>query len=919
MRVQRVMRMDEMEELMQEFVAEAKAHLGEMEAGLLQLELHPDDQTTINTVFRAAHSIKGTAGFFQLDNIVALSHAIEALFGEIRDQKQPLTAAMMDGLLAALDRLKALVDDVKGTLYADVSDCTEALRKFSLPQTGHNVQNAWALWNELSETDEKKETTLPASNDAPIEPVAADTPASAPCQLPLTVQQEPEPPAAKTAALSGAGKNAKTSGIADLSEDESIRVSVRLLNDLLTMAGEMVLYRNQLLHIAQQFGQEAPQLDVVAKGIDELTTNLQKTVMQTRMQAVGHVFGKLPRLVRDLSRQLGKEVDLSLQGAEVELDRSLIEMLADPLVHLVRNAMDHGFETAERRKELGKPAAGTLAVHAYNQSGWVIIDIRDDGAGLDVAKIKRRALEKGLVGEEELAAMNETALLNLVMLPGFSTVDKPNALSGRGVGMDVVRSNIEQLGGKVELFSEAGRGTLIRLTLPLTLAIISAFIVRVNGQPFIIPQKSVSELLLIEPGKKGSASVERVHKSVALRLRGGLLPLIRLKDILQKSQDETWVNDYWNGDDMLRVLVVKAGQTAYGLAVDVVSDIEEVLAKPLSVMIGNCSLYSGVTVLGDGSIAMILDAENLRKQAGFAMPPQKAVLRTEQAAMTCYEEQYMLLFSASGGETLGVDLTMVARVEKIEADQLQKIGSKYYFTFQGRAIRVIWPEHHLPLRHAKNKQDTLYIILPKLAKQQVGLVASALVDTVQTTIKLEPGGVDGPGIFGSALIQGQLVVLLNLHELFLQATPEYYRLSPRNVETAATGAVQPGQLRILLAEDDPFFRKVINSYLESDGYLVTAVTNGQEALARLRAEPFDLVVSDIEMPLMDGLELVRAIRADEALKQLPVVALTSMAGEAHREKGLRAGFDFYEYKLDRIRLLERLRSIMRERLKVEGQ
>ena len=917
MRVQRVMRMDEMEELMQEFVAEAKAHLGEMETGLLQLESHPEDQTTINTVFRAAHSIKGTAGFFQLDNIVSLSHAIEALFGEIRDQKQPLTAPMMDCLLTALDRLKALIDDVKGTLQADVTECTDALRKFSLPQAARGMQNAWALWNELSETEavEQSRTAAAAQDAAHSEPAAVQTAAAA-AVLSQPVQNELPDTAPAPVSV---GKSAKPSAPPDLSEDESIRVSVRLLNELLTMAGEMVLHRNQLLHIAQLFGRSVPQLDVVAKGIDELTTNLQKTVMQTRMQAVGHVFGKLPRLVRDLSRQLGKEVELSLQGSEVELDRSLIELLADPLVHLVRNAMDHGFESAERRKELGKPEVGTLSVHAYNQSGWVIIDIRDDGAGIDVSKIKRRALEKGLVAETELAAMNETALLNLVMLPGFSTVDKPNALSGRGVGMDVVRSNIEQLGGKVELFSEFGRGTLIRLTLPLTLAIISAFIVSVDGQPFIIPQKSVSELLLIEPGKKGSASVERVHKSVALRLRGGLLPLIRLKDILRKSKDEDWFDDFTSGEDMLRVLVVKAGQSAYGLAVDVVSDIEEVLAKPLSVLIGNCSLYSGVTVLGDGSIAMILDAENMQKQAGFDMPPQKAVLRTEQAAATCYEEQYMLLFSAAGGETLGIDLTMVARVEKIDASQLQKIGSKYYFTFQGRAIRVIWPEHYLPLHHAKAKLETLYIILPKLAKQSVGLVASALVDTVQTRIKLEPGGVDGPGIFGSALIQGRLVVLLNLHELFLQATPEYYRLPAPRTDAALGSTASKNQLRVLLAEDDPFFRKVISSYLESDGYWVITAENGQAALERLRAEPFDLVVSDIEMPVMNGLELVRAIRSDEALKRLPVVALTSMAGDTHREKGLRAGFDFYEYKLDRIRLLGRLRSIMQERLKVEGQ
>ena len=866
------MRMDEMEALMTDFTAEANAHLTAMEAGLLQLESQPHDEATINTVFRAAHSIKGTAGFFQLDNIVLLAHAIENLFGEIRDSKLLVTAPLLDCLLAAVDRLKLLVGDVKHSQTLKVADCVENLKRFLAQPT--------------------LQTIVPKVESADARVKEADN---------------------QTKPLYAAS--------AETGEDESIRVSVRLLDELLTTAGEMVLYRNQLLHIAQTFGSETPQLDAVSKGIDGLTTNLQKTVMQARMQPVGHVFNKLPRMVRDLSRKLGKEVDLTLQGMEVELDRSLIELLADPLVHLIRNALDHGFETPAERQANGKPAAGVLTVRAYNMSGWVVVDVCDDGAGMNPEAIKQCARRKSLASEAELAVMSEEALLNLVMLPGFSTTEKPNALSGRGVGLDVVRSNIEQLGGKAEIFSDYGRGTTVRLTLPITLEIMSAFIVEAAGQPFIIPQKSVSELLLIQAGQKSNASIEHIHTSIALRLRGRLFPLIRLRDILQPQKQENWFDEFTHSEDLLRVLVIKSGHSAYGLVVDVVNDIEEILSKPMSALLGDCDLYSGVTVLGDGSIAMILDTDKLQHLAGGITPIDEPGLRQERPSVTVDEDQYILLFNTFGGETLGLDLTMVARVEKVAASQLQKVGTKYYFAFQGRMIRVICPEFHLPLsrQKGKNKNETMYIILPKWADQKLGIAAASIVDTVQTNIVLEQNGPSGIGIFGSALINNRVVTLLNLHELFLAAAPEYYRLSPRKTPVSGDKESKTRQLRVLLAEDDPFFLKVIKSYLESDGYQVITAVNGEEALVQLHAAEVDLVVSDIEMPVMNGLDLVRAIRNDEQLRRLPVVAVTSLVGDAHKEKGLRAGFDFYEHKLDRTHLLNRLRGILQNPAKVSEQ
>jgi len=859
-------------ELLNEFVSEAKAHIADMEAGLLRMEAGESDDDVINRIFRAAHSIKGTAGFFGLNKIVELAHAIEALFGELREHRLKANSDIIDTLLETADKLKELVHDPEGSESYDIRENLAAI---------------------------KNSVILPV-NDA---------------ETPQTDDRHVQE------ALANVQRQNQDGPVRETTMDDSIRVNVSVLNDLVNLAGELVLWRNQLLRIAQEADRQMPQLEAVAKGIDELTTNLQKNVMKTRMQPIANVFNKFPRIVRDLSRKTDKEIDLVMRGMNVELDRSLIESLVDPMTHLVRNAIDHGIERTTERQAHNKPLAGSLVLHAYQESGRVIIDICDDGAGIDPEKIKAKALQKGLAGEKEIGGMNESDILNLIMRPGFSLAEKVTDLSGRGVGMDVVKTNIEKLGGKVEVISEMGAGTTFRLILPLTLAIISALIVKANKQSFVIPQANIRELVLIQPGEPSENRIKMVNGRPVLLLRGRLLPLAKLSDLLaddRLAEPNQAVEEVACQDQTLRILVIKAGRMPYGLIVDSIYDTEELLVKPLPAALGNCGLYSGVTILGDGSIVMILDTENLRRQAGFSTVKESSDFMDVPVRKKISEElQYVLLFKCAGGEMLGMDLAMVSRVEEVELSQLQKIGSKYYYIFQGQTIRVIRPEHYLPISRNKKLPSKFYIILPKLMKHPVGIIAQEIHDAVYTTVLLDKDGVCGDGIVGSALINDSMVTFLNIHELFVKAVPEYYKrlvgANKMDGKFSFAGEKEEGRKTILLVEDTPFFLKVIQSYLESDGYQVITAENGVEAYEKLGQIRVDAVVSDIEMPLMTGIELVRAIRANEALRHLPVIALTSLTGDVNKEKGIRAGFDVYEYKLDRTRLLDSLRHILQQR------
>ncbi|GBG58461.1 chemotaxis protein CheA [Sporomusaceae bacterium FL31] len=904
-------------ELLQEFIEEAKAHIGSVEAGLLRMGEDECDADCVNEMFRAVHSIKGTAGFFELTEIVELSHAIETLFGKLRDQEMNINPTMIDALLTVTDVLKELVLNPELSTGCDITPYVTIVKDF-LPagkrqetdEAGADF-SAWDVWNQLTDLEMQEKQMAAAL------PAESFLPSPAVSQL-LTEAafsaNGPAKPGEPTRPMEGKTRTA--------SAGDTVRVSVALLDDLLNMVGEMVLRRNQLLRIAQNTGKDVFQLDVVAQGIDTLTTNLQEKVMKTRMQPVANVFNKFPRIVRELSRKLGKEVELEMAGLSVELDRSIIEALIDPITHLVRNALDHGIESPRIRVAGNKPPDGKLVLHAYHESGRVIIDVRDDGAGIDIEVIRAKVLQKGWISEKEAGLLSECDILNFIMRPGFSTAQEVTDLSGRGVGMDVVKTNIEKLGGKVELFTTMGAGTTFRLILPLTLAIISSFIVEVAGSAFALPQANVKELILIQPGEMSEKRIEFIHTCPVLRLRKRLLPLVRLADVLEIDDgtgdgSEERFAYFADKNRTFRILVIKSGHLHYGLAVDAVYDTEEILVKPVPAALKACGCYSGVTVLGDGRIAMIIDPESLRLEANLCQVEEAAkpaeVHPAEKSPLS--EQQSLLLFKASGGEILGVDLAMVSRVEEIALTRIQKIGSRHYFIFRDQPIRVIRPEHYLPISRRKNNPSKVYIILPKFVRHPVGIIAEEICDAVSTNIELDITGVSSDGIIGTTVVDGTIVTLLNIHDLLKKAAPEYY--TQKTVEERKGSRELSGERSkvkkavILLAEDTPFFSRTIKSYLENEDYTVIAVENGCDALEVLSRQTVDVVISDIEMPHMNGLELVRAIRSSETLRHLPVIALTSLSSDADKERGLRAGFDLYEVKLDRARLLESVDQVLR--------
>ena len=651
------------EEFINEFIEEATVHVENIEMGLLKLSKQKEDDNLINEIFRAIHSTKGTAGFFGLKNIVDLSHSMENLFGEIRNKKIKINDELVDILLNSNDCLKWMVKNIEKSEMKDVSkyinsilalvssskekneknDEKELIKDFI--KDGHKLYRVKLRMNEdlgrknispieyfkrietigniiETYTDISDVEGLDTFNSSEVNFIflfttilnkdliasTIEIPAENIVELDVNLKKSQlidilkkiEKPLEE-------GKQVKEINSAIL--EENVRVKVSLLNDLLNLASEMVLGRNQLLRGLEGYKKKIPGITQVLQNIDHITTELQEKIMQTRMQTLSTVFNKFPKIIRELSKKTGKQVELKMMGTEVELDKSIIEALTDPLTHLIRNSVDHGIESSNIRTERGKPKTGTVFLKAYHEGGYVNIDITDDGGGIDVEKIKEKALSKGIVTKQELSLLEDGEVLKLIMKPGFSTADEVTDISGRGVGMDVVKTNIEKLGGTVEIMTTVKKGTTFRLILPLTLAIIHSLIVEVNKQKFALPHVNLQEMVRIKKEDK-NIKIEKINGALILRLRGNLLPLVSLSEVLkiEKADRDEDKNIY-------RILVLKVGTKNFGLIVDSIHDEEEILVKPLPKYFSNCSCYSGVTIMGDGKVAMILDPEGIKNAA----------------------------------------------------------------------------------------------------------------------------------------------------------------------------------------------------------------------------------------------------------------------------------------------------------------
>ena len=891
-------------QIIEEFVIESCDHLADVESQLLAIEAGGAaiDAELVNTVFRAVHSIKGTAGFLQMSNIQSLSHEMESVLNLIRNRQLVPDSDVTNALLHAADTLRSMVEHVDNSEEVDVSSHVSALQQVS----ARGLPNEEVVVKQQSGNEEYMEVEKTIDLvDAYVSDAVGDR---SPTATPESRQTAPE---AVVEAVQ-AGGDAKPAGNGTAAE-ANIRVSVRVLDHLMNLAGELVLARNQLLQTVTS--QSRDNLESISSRLNQVTSEIQEAVMQTRLQAVETVFGKFPRMVRDLSISLGKQCDLIVEGEDVELDKSIIESIGDPLTHLIRNALDHGLELPEQRQARGKSPKGRILLKAFHQAGKVHLVVGDDGAGIDAAKLKDKAVAKGILTAEQAHEMSEREALRLIFRPGISTADKLSNLSGRGVGMDVVKTNIERLGGTVEVESSMGEGSSVNITLPLTLAIIPSLIVRCNGRRFAIPQASISELVRVKVSERAE-KLQYVENAEVLRLRGSLLPLVRLSAVLGNVFPSAENEPADDAERNTNIIVVESGHLRYGLIVDALHDSEEIVVKPLGKHMKDCRCFAGATILGDGQVALILDAAGLAAQTSLTSRESQDTAEIDDSTATQYAEnsQTMLLFTNDESEQFAVPMGLISRLERVRTDQIDSVGGQEVFQYRGASLTLLSLENHIKAL-TRPKLPRMYVIVFRVGQREVGLIAPQLTDIRRISTDIDTTTFREPGVIGSLVLDGKATRLLDLLELTRDAHADWFR------DAAPVEADHRGNApTILLAEDSSFFRKQLAGFLQAEGYNVLACEDGKVAWDVLchPGKPCDLIVTDLEMPNLDGFALTQRVRNTPSLRHLPVIAVTSLASDEDVEHGKRVGIDEYHIKLDRERLIATVAEYLRSAARASG-
>jgi len=700
---------DTMDELTREFLIESQEGLDRMERCLTELEERPQDAGLIGEIFRSVHSIKGTTGFLGFKRLEKLAHAGENLLGLLRENKLTADRPIITGLLHLLDGLRAILktieaEDAEGE--GGDSELIGQLEELQMPAQAQAKQPVHAKAGARSAAA----PPVPAAINAPAAPSTAPEPAH-----PAEPQPAALPPSKSPAEAEAEVTRARVQGSA---AESSLRVDVTLLNKMMNLVGELVLTRNQVL----QATSSDPNMTLLSRRLDMVTADLRENVMKARMQPVSNIFSKMPRIVRDLSQALGRRVRLQVEGQETELDKSLLEAIKDPLTHAVRNSLDHGIEPPEVREAAGKDPEGTLKLKAVQEGSHVLIEVSDDGAGINVDKVRQKAIERGLITVERAAHMVERELLQLIFLPGFSTAAEVTNVSGRGVGMDVVRTNVEKIGGKVEIDSRAGKGTTLRLRIPLTLAIIHALIVRSVNQSFALPQGALSELVHIPP-EQAATAIEWIENAPLYRLRGKLLPLVFLDRLLRPGVEQANVNERDNF-----IAVLDADGRRFGLVVDGLADPEEIVVKPLSAVLKNIGLFSGATVLGNADLALILDPGSIAQKAGVTMSSE------EEAALSAGDEsgveagkslEYLLVEAA--GRQAAVPLADVLRIEQLPLSRIEYIGYRPVLNFEGQLLPIEDSGGVLAAVEG-NPKAQIIVVVCREGSRHVGIAVSHVLD-----------------------------------------------------------------------------------------------------------------------------------------------------------------------------------------------
>jgi two-component system chemotaxis sensor kinase CheA len=808
--------MEDDQDVVREFLVESNENLARLDRDLVELETRPQDKELLASVFRTIHTIKGTCGFLGFSTLERITHQAESLLSQLRDGRRSLSPSLVSLILETVDATRKVLGSIEAT-------GKEGPEQFV------------SLAERLRETAERA--------DGPeTESARAREPGTVP-EHAAEEDSQPHPEGARAGEASG-----KHSAAAD----GNIRVGVVLLDKLMDLVGELVLIRNQILQFTAE--RDDLVLSATSQRLNLITTELQEGVMKTRMQPIGVIWNKLPRVVRDLAVGLGKQIRLEMDGAETELDRTIIEAIKDPLVHLVRNSCDHGVESPDIRQKSGKATQGRLLLRAYHEGGQVNIEIGDDGAGMDPARIKQIALEKGILPLEMAQKLNDREALNLIFRPGFSTASAVSNISGRGVGMDVVKTHIEKIGGTVDVSSKPGEGTTVKLKIPLTLAIIPGLVVTSGGERFVIPQVSLLELVHLE-GDSAERHIEYVHGTPVYRRRGKLLPISYLNEVVGLKADRR--------GDAVSIVVLQAEDRQYGLVVDGISDTQEIVVKPLGKQLKGLSLYAGATIMGDGRVALILDVQGIGQASGVLEETQEQVRSAAEGADRGEVEQHrLLLFRAGAYERIAIPLSLVARLEEFPRSSIERAGDAMVVQYRQRILPLVVLRSLLEggEAHEVTTADPAQVIVFDDGDQRLGIVVDQILDIAEQAITVRQRSTR-KGFLGSAVVGTRVADFLDVDHVLQASAARWYQ---------GPGA-STREKTVLLADRSPFARGLMRGTLEMSGYAVVEAGNLDEALRGLEKHPIDAVLIAEDLPPKGAGAVVDAMRRQPEWESIPVM------------------------------------------------
>ena len=850
-----------MDDILRDFLVETAEHIDAAGEQLVRLERDPSDAEMISSIFRLVHTIKGTCGFLGLARLARVTHAAESLIGRLRDGA-PASAETVTLILSTIDRIKSILADIEEKGEEPQDDDSELIAALA--------SHAAAM------------TTGSAPPPAEHSPAAeAETPAGV-VATPAAAVAETDNAKADAAPADKTPQAGEAHHGGDHPRPlraDTIRVAVDALESLMLLVSELVLTRNQLTEVTRSNTDEA--VKGALQRLSAVATDLQDAVMRARMQPMGRIFGALPRLVRELAVELGKKIDLVVEGADTELDRQILEQIRDPLTHMIRNCADHGLETPSERVHSGKPETGMIRVSASHEAGQISIEVLDDGRGLDHEAIRRKAAALELATEQELAAMSPDEVARFIFMPGFSTARAVTSVSGRGVGLDVVRENIQAIGGVVAVSSRTGAGARFVIRIPLTLAIAPALIVAAGGQRFALPQAGVVEAVSVGP--ESEHKIEVVQGAPMLRLRNEVVPIADLHDLLGLPPVEA------NADDERLVVVMRVAAATFGLIVQAVEDVQEIVVKPLGSPLAHLKVYSGQTILGDGSVVLILDTGGIAETLGLERAASYREPRGDLSIAPRRARTRVVLLRAGQGVRKALPLSLITRIESVDTAAIEQTGAGYVLRHRGQLMPLLPAAEGVAPTHLSQP-----VLVIGYGGETMGLLVDEIIDIVEDPLDIQIAQ-GAPGVIGTAEFGGSVAELLDLTHFIRIARPD----------SASRGVNR--KFKILLVDDRQFFRDMLTPVLSAAGYQVTALPGASEALTLVdKGAHFDAVITDIDMPDIDGYSFARSLRAMPNYARTPIIALLAQPNDKTMQAAHAAGINAITGKFDRRALLETL-------------